>query len=708
MSPVTRRWLAPPAKDAWVLLLSVLVVLPHLVYLPPAIAVLCGLAWSVDLVLIGRRARLPRVAKIGLVVAVLAALWAGVARSGEVDLGLALVCLVIALKPLETHDRRERRRFALLCYFGALIFFFQESSDLWLPYYALYLVGLTGFLVTVELPQIETAPALKDAFRLLAQALPPALVLFYLFPRLPEPLWQWGGEVERTVTGLPDEVELHTLSALVESEETAFEVQFEGAVPDVPSLYWRGPVYYFTDGRVWDSDYYLVTPMAPERLDRDATASLTARAEETIGYQISQADGSRHWLVALDLPIVETGSGRLTEDYQLVPRRRGGGRSYRMTSALSIQTPPDSEAVYLKALQLPYKPRMARQARLMGAALKAEYAEDPDAARKIIQRVLTLFAEGPFTYAHDVPEYVTNPIDEFLFEDRRGYCTHYAAATTLMLRAAEVPARMIMGYRGGEWERARGVLVVRQKHAHAWLEAWTQAYGWLRVDPTGVIPAERVFARDPVNGQPSAFNERVLARRTGVEELRRFLRPRQASAAAEGTGPEEGAEGGPPEPSGSSLSLAYVAEMAEFLWHAWLKDFDYERQRHLLDGPGGRPAAYGLALAVLTGALLLSLGLVLLRARRRAHDPGRRVQALYQQLRKRLAAAGIEVPPHEPYQSLQSRLIRSGRFDPKQLTEVFAGYERLRYRQHEHQADDRALRRLREQIKELTAKRVAG
>ncbi len=77
-------------------------------------------------------------------------------------------------------------------------------------------------------------------------------------------------------------------------------------------------------------------------------------------------------------------------------------------------------------------------------------------------------------------------------------------------------------------------------------------------------------------------------------------------------------------------------------------------------------------------------------------------------MRKRLAAAGIEVPPHEPYQSLQSRLIRSGRFDPKQLTEVFAGYERLRYRQHEHQADDRALRRLREQIKELTAKRVAG
>ncbi len=68
-------------------------------------------------------------------------------------------------------------------------------------------------------------------------------------------------------------------------------------------------------------------------------------------------------------------------------------------------------------------------------------------------------------------------------------------------------------------------------------------------------------------------------------------------------------------------------------------------------------------------------------------------------------ASGIEVRAHEPHQSLQRRLNGTGRFDPARLSEIFAGCERLRYRQHGRQGDARALRLLRREIKGLKVAR---
>ncbi len=706
----TRRRFVLAPGDKWLLLLSVLVVVPHLTVLPPSFAMLCGAIWLLDVLLLGFRIRLGRGTKVGLIAAVLAILWFGIVQATQISLGPALVCLVLVLKPLETNDRRGRRAFLLLCYFGALIFFFQDRDGLWLAYYALYCLLVTGYLLRVEHPDLGPGRVFREALGLLLPALPLALVLFYAFPRLPEPLWQWGGEDGAAVTGVPDEVELHTLSALAESGEVAFRARFNGAPPDLASLYWRGPIYYFTDGRVWDSDYYLQTPMPPERLGTaehgdpqpagGAKATLAAIADETLGYRISDADGFRHWLIALDLPVAETVGGALTEDYQLVPHRRARGKvSYRMTSALSIKTPPDPEGVYLKALQLPFKSRMARQARGMGIALRDEYADDPRSAEQIISRILRHFAEMPFVYSLDVPPLVTNPVDEFLFEHRTGYCTHYAAAMTLILRAAGVPARMILGYRGGEWDRGRDSVIVRQKHAHAWVEAWTPTYGWLRVDPTGVIPEERVLAADANNGNPSAFNERVLGSLAGKEGLQQFLRPQPTATGARSD--SSGGDLGRPAPTEPGLSFGYAVELAEYVWSGWIKGFDHQRQRELFGASDGWLLVYGLG-AALALTLLLAYAIWMTSAMRRRPHPRRDpVQRQYARLCRRLAKAGIPHLPHESYQALHARLALTGRFDPRLLAELFETYERLRYRQHPQKAAARELRGLRRRIRRL-------
>jgi hypothetical protein len=75
---------------------------------------------------------------------------------------------------------------------------------------------------------------------------------------------------------------------------------------------------------------------------------------------------------------------------------------------------------------------------------------------------------------------------------RRGFCEHYAAAFVVLMRAAGIPARVVTGYQGGEFNPLDGYLVVRQSDAHAWAEVWLAGQGWVRVDPTAAVSPTRI------------------------------------------------------------------------------------------------------------------------------------------------------------------------------------------------------------------------
>ena len=84
--------------------------------------------------------------------------------------------------------------------------------------------------------------------------------------------------------------------------------------------------------------------------------------------------------------------------------------------------------------------------------------------------------------------YYNNPIDEFLFETKRGYCEHYASSFTVLMRLADIPARVVTGYQGGEINPIDNYMTLRQSDAHAWSEVYLGKMGWVRVDPTAAIP----------------------------------------------------------------------------------------------------------------------------------------------------------------------------------------------------------------------------
>jgi hypothetical protein len=83
-------------------------------------------------------------------------------------------------------------------------------------------------------------------------------------------------------------------------------------------------------------------------------------------------------------------------------------------------------------------------------------------------------------------------VDTTLFDSKKGFCGHFASAYAMMMRAAGVPARIVTGYLGGEWNPVGGYYIVRQSDAHAWTEVWLEQSGWTRIDPTAVVAPERL------------------------------------------------------------------------------------------------------------------------------------------------------------------------------------------------------------------------
>jgi len=129
-------------------------------------------------------------------------------------------------------------------------------------------------------------------------------------------------------------------------------------------------------------------------------------------------------------------------------------------------------------LQLPAESGI--QARQLAQQLRQNVPDNT----AFVQTVLKYIAEQPFYYTRQPPLLFDDPVDEFLFDSRRGFCEHYASAFVFLMRAAGVPARVVTGYQGGEMNPQSDYFIVRQSDAHAWTEVWLRGEGWRRIDPT--------------------------------------------------------------------------------------------------------------------------------------------------------------------------------------------------------------------------------
>lgn len=567
------------------------------------------------------------------------------------EAGTALLGTMLALKLLEMHRLRDVRVATIL--FGFLLvsqFLFDQS-----PLRALYLgvllllnVALMADLAArVDRGRAAVSFALRIAARLLVQALPLTLVLFVLFPRLSAPLWNLNPTDDKARSGVKDWLEPGSVSELVISGELAFRVWFDGPLPPEERRYWRGPVVWHTDGRRWTG--------WPDGAPLGKGMQPAAFGEE-IAYRVELEPSGKPRLFALDLPVEVPVDAQVLADFQVLASKSiRDTQSYRMVSALRYETGEldlNQEAV---GTQLP--DNVTQRMR----TLVEDWQRGAAGPEEVVRRALEFFNAEPFHYTLLPPKLGTNPADEFLFETRRGFCEHYASSFALLMRIAGIPARIVLGYLGGEYNGIGNYLIVRQSDAHAWVEVWLEGRGWVRVDPTAAIAPWRVQRSDLLDGLGAGAPMRFRLADVGLP--RRLAHDLRLLGDALGTG-----------------------------WRDWVLGLSSARQQRMLDMVGlGFLRECGLALALVVAATVV-LGL-LLSALTRATAPRDPLERIYAAYCKRLARVGLPRRASEGPLDYSGRVIVA-RPDLRPTVESFmASYIPQRYGAGGRPEDQRELER---------------
>jgi transglutaminase-like putative cysteine protease len=503
------------ARDTlWLLAVIGWIVLPHTQHLPWWCSVGTGVVLLWRGVVAWRGLPLP--SRWVLVAALIAAV-AGTLLSYRTligrDAGVTLVVVLLALKTLELRARRDAFVVFFLGFFAVMTNFFYSQSLLTAAAMFVAVLGLLAALVNAHSPvgRPSLGSSVGTAARLAAFGTPVMVLLFVLFPRLSGPLWSMPQDDLMGRTGLSDTMAPGKVAELATDDSIVMRLRFLGAdgqptrlAPPSEQLYFRGPVLARFDGRQWSELRGGLDPAFAYGRNNVPRAEL-----RTLGpgftYEVTQEPTRRPWVFPLEatpglsLPGVQTA---MKDDLQWVASNALFDRvRYRAEAFTSFAHGPVRAVVGLQDyVELPagFNPRTLEFAMQLRRDPRFAQAD----ATTLAQHLMGLIRTGKFTYTLLPGTYGDNMVDEFWFDRKEGFCEHFASAFVVLMRALDVPARVVTGYQGAELNGVDGFWEVRNTNAHAWAEYWQAGLGWVRADPTAAVAPERIRLNRPLLANP--------------------------------------------------------------------------------------------------------------------------------------------------------------------------------------------------------------
>lgn len=493
----------------WVLLSQLFVILPHADNLPVWLLAY-GLA-VVVLQFMPIKSRLPKFlqAKKGMQTLQFLGFFTSVAglyltfhTALGLEVGVAFLLLCAVSKLFELYTRRDAYVVLSLSLFVLAGLFLMDQSLLTTLEVVL---GVLIVMFAMIAQNDDGTGRYRTLGLLVLQAIPLMVILFVFFPRFP-PFWALKMSSNQTTTGMSDSMSPGDFANLSKSTELAFRVEFADKIPDRQTMYWRGLVFSDFDGTTWQPHEKNPPVWMPYQSPRQSTP--TPEPQEITQfkqnpttppqrYHVILEKTGQPWLFGLDYPLPNTdpnmpnperGVG-ITRDFTLryydtIAQRFDYNVMWYPQAKIDPQLSDNDHQLYL-ALPATGNPKSHEFAN----ALFAKVGKDPIAYVNAIQQWITT---QNFSYTLSPPELKNDRIDEFLFGTRAGFCEHYASSFTFLMRAVDIPARVVVGYQGGQLGRDGKSWEVRQMDAHAWTEIWLQGRGWVRLDPTSFIAPERV------------------------------------------------------------------------------------------------------------------------------------------------------------------------------------------------------------------------
>ena len=367
-------------------------------------------------------------------------------------------------------------------------------------------------------PGVFTLQFLTSSARLTLLTLALGGVIFLAMPRRSAQSKTQGNPANaQHLTGFNDEVELGQLGEILENDDVVMSIElFDQSDRKLESLeqlqgsdggepLWRGVTMTTYQRGRWTrqgrkaATFPIIPPNSMRVLDparprgfirqmikleaNDSTVLFSLRP--MLNASLSRRGETGPDLNGLDGSIYIPDSRKGTIDYEV--------RSYRDTEL--PQPGENSPSQYRKNLLLNVPDEIRPKLEEIARAVLAKLPQGEDSSirerAKALEAYLRDSREFGYTLKLDVVDRKIDPVLDFLLNRKEGHCEYFASALTLLLRSVGIHARVVNGFKGGDWNEFANLLSVRQKHAHSWVEYYAgDAPGsdrsplWLTLDPT--------------------------------------------------------------------------------------------------------------------------------------------------------------------------------------------------------------------------------
>lgn len=526
------------------------------------------------------------------------------------------------MKMLEQNNRKDF--YQLIC----IGLFILASSLIFNQSLALFLYFTFVFILNVALllhyfsANISFRKSFKKSTMIILQSLPLAICLFLFFPKLSS-FWQMPG-AKSASTGLSDNVSIGDIAKLTLSNELAFRADFTENPPSYSQLYWRAITLANFDGKSWKKYSNAAMVEYSALFKKEATNnshdkfSATKHTDSTKAgdniptrYQIITEPSNKHWLFGLAVTEINQVGISVKNDQTLYSNSLiNEAVTYQATSYLSQEIEPDL-SIADKNLNLDIPPGSNLRLAVEAQRLRAIHHDD----NAFIDAVLQSFYQQDFHYTLQPPQLSGDVLDQFYFDTKKGFCEHYASTFTFMMRVGGIPARLTLGYMGGDYNSEGDFYSVRQKDAHAWSEVWLEGQGFVRIDPTGYVNPERVeqgfseqlnFERSQLSGE--LFNYSKLLSFELINNIRSHL------------------------------------EKIDYQWTKWVVGFDSKKQFNLLASWFGEVKLWKTTAIIFVGFIFTIILIWVINLKKEAQVKKAKELTLYLKLLSKLEKKGLIKP----------------------------------------------------------------
>jgi transglutaminase-like putative cysteine protease len=391
---------------------------------------------------------------------------------------IRFLLIFIILKCLEINNARDLK-VLILCNFYLIFSALIVTQDLWIVVYLFTAIFANlSLMIKLSAPSVSLSQISSKSGMQLLIVIPLSLILFYLFPRI-DPLWKIHS-LSKARTGIDEKMDPGSISELFNDDSLVMQITFKKN----PTLqgYWREIILSSYNGASWYSSFYL---------DSSFVVLNQLKSDEAPDLEILLEPNNIKWLLYDSYPVA-SGQNLIFFPKHGLMHSNKQPVTERFSYSLKVQLEPYhtlNKEEYADAIQLPknLNPRLSAWA-------KDQYSRTHNDTKAFIDYLHNYIHEQAFWYTLRPPLLSgdANQMDTFWFDIRKGFCEHYASAVTFILRAAGIPARVILGYHGGKWNPVTQSITIQQYNAHAWVEYWQENLGWQQLDPTSFIAAERV------------------------------------------------------------------------------------------------------------------------------------------------------------------------------------------------------------------------